>query len=221
MSTLKEKYRPRSLADVVGQPLVRQLQNLARNPKSCCVLLEGATGTGKSTCAQALANDLGCVEGWQESVYTLCAADLDAETARHYFGPASPFRFCAPGKGYHVLILEELEYMNKTVQVILKDALERLLAKYRVIVFATSNDSSALPKPVLHRFGLKFAMSAGQSFADSVNGWLATVWEHEVGKDVPMPVGYQQFGWESEEFSARLALDRLEKCVIRYKEQRN
>ena len=51
MQTLKERYRPCSLADVIGQPVARQLAEIVRNPRPACIPLEGPTGCGKSTCA--------------------------------------------------------------------------------------------------------------------------------------------------------------------------
>src|SRR5262245_55365176 len=57
---LTEKYRPRTLADVVGQPwATEQLREFTANPVSCAFLFEGATGTGKTSAALALAHDLG------------------------------------------------------------------------------------------------------------------------------------------------------------------
>jgi len=212
METLKEAFRPKSLRDVVGQPCVRQLQALARNPRPCCIALESSgPGTGKTTCAHALANDLGCKDGWLESVYVVCGANFDAETARHYFGPESPFRFVAPGKGYHCLIVEELEYLHPQVQIILKDALERILAKHKLIVVATSNDMSKLSKALRQRFQT-FFMESGPCFADAFNNTLPAIWEARMGA-APMPAGWQSFGYDGEEFSARLALDMLERYM--------
>ena len=59
---LYEKYRPNTLANVIGQPPVKLLQALAADPYCCCVLLEGPPGTGKRASALASAHDLGCYD---------------------------------------------------------------------------------------------------------------------------------------------------------------
>ncbi len=60
---LSSRYQPTTLDEVVGQPaVVRRLKALTMEPYTCCVLLEGAGGTGKSATAKALASDLNIPE---------------------------------------------------------------------------------------------------------------------------------------------------------------
>jgi DNA polymerase III gamma/tau subunit len=57
---LVEKYRPRTLADLIGQPdAVEQLTLWLADPYPVAFLFEGESGTGKSSAALALAHDLG------------------------------------------------------------------------------------------------------------------------------------------------------------------
>jgi replication-associated recombination protein RarA len=209
---LYEKYRPKSLAEIVGQPVVGQLQEIAERPFPLCVLIEGPTGTGKTTAAYALAQDMGCYDTtvWP-GCHTVCGADFTAEMARHWFGPETPLRFVAPGKGYHVMVIEELEYLNPTVQVLCKDYFERRLGSMKVVLVATSNDASKLVKPLRHRFR-KLAFTAGKSFAVACNKRLSQIWAIEA-PDADMPHGWEQFGWDGQEFSFRQALDTLD-CYL-------
>ena len=222
METLKEKHRPQHLADILGQPdIVDQLKILARAPRPCCLLFCGETGTGKSTAAEAFARELGCYDDVFDCAYTLNGADLTADAVRHYFGPwgaddkPSPFRFRAGGKGFHVLVVEELEYCNKTVAVLLKDALERKVKQFgNVIVIATSNDVKTIPQAVLDRFK-RYEFDSGLGFASAVQRLLPSLWEAETARGVPMPDFWTKMGWDyaSENFSARRAVDALEEAV--------
>lgn len=94
----------------------------------------------------------------------------------------------------------------------LKEAIEEVQRRYRVVIIATSNDSSKLPKAIRDRFQT-FYFSAGDAFADAVNDRLPAIWRAEV-VDMEMPYGWDTFGWDKEtgvlSFSARLAIDRLE-----------
>ncbi len=60
---LYRKYRPRSFADVVGQPQVTEtLKNeLARGRVAHAYLFTGSRGTGKTTCAKILAKAVNCL----------------------------------------------------------------------------------------------------------------------------------------------------------------
>ncbi|MDI6887551.1 MAG: AAA family ATPase, partial [Candidatus Thermoplasmatota archaeon] len=74
-----EKYRPQTLKEVVGNDAaVKLLREWAEGwqagkPEKNAVILVGAPGVGKTTCAYALANDY----GW-------CAVELNASDTRNY-----------------------------------------------------------------------------------------------------------------------------------------
>lgn len=54
-----EKYRPQKLADVIGnEAVVRQLQSFAKNKNPPHLLFAGPAGSGKTSCAIALAREL-------------------------------------------------------------------------------------------------------------------------------------------------------------------
>jgi DNA polymerase III delta prime subunit len=216
MCNLKETYRPKRLADIIGQPCIRPLRMFVAEPYPCCILLEGATGTGKSATAEVLAEALGCVnDGPWDSVYPEPAAKFDTETVNYYFEPAtSPFRFVVPRGKFHVLLLEELEYMVPQVQRLCKVHFETAPDRWKLIIVATSNDTSKLPAAVRHRFAnAHYHFSSGPGFADAINAWLPSVWAAEVGPGVDMPYNWRLFGWDGAAFSARLALDTLQKFV--------
>ena len=81
---LSEKYRPKTLDDVVGQPPIRLLKALASNPDERCILLEGPPGVGKTTAALALAGELGCVSDWS-GLEVVVSTELTIDRCRQLF----------------------------------------------------------------------------------------------------------------------------------------
>ena len=211
---LYEKWRPRQLADILGQPVVNALRTFAIEPYPSILILEGASGTGK-TCVAMILSDMLADAGWfGKSVYKLNGADLDVDAARHYFDKdTSPFRYCVASNKFHVLCIEELEWVSPQCQRYLKDALEEAQRRWRVIVIATSNNAAKLEKPLRHRFK-PFSFGAGPAFADAINAWLPIVWAAEMGVNAEMPYCWESFGWDGDEFSARLAIDTLETHIL-------
>src|SRR5947208_2593066 len=70
-----EKYRPKSLDEVVGQEeIVERLQAYAKTGNLPHLLFAGPAGTGKTTCAIALARDM-FGENWRQNYFELNSSD--------------------------------------------------------------------------------------------------------------------------------------------------
>ena len=65
MTSLYRRHRPKTFADVVGQPeIVRTMSNAVANGKTHhAYLFVGSRGTGKTSVAKILARSLNCVNG--------------------------------------------------------------------------------------------------------------------------------------------------------------
>lgn len=183
---LVETYRPRTLADVVGQPkAVAQLSALAADPYPCAVLLCGATGTGKTSAAWALAGDLGCdldaTPPEFGGIHSIASGEHTAEALRVTW----PTLWTMPlhGSGWKVLIVNEVEQLTGTVERIWLDKLEDLPPR-TVIVFTTNNVES-LPERFCDRCAvIEFDADAGR-LAEAAASLASGIWTAETGELIP------------------------------------
>lgn len=210
---LTEKYRPRGLADIVGQPPVTLLKSLAADPYECSLLLEGPPGCGKTTAALALAHDLGC-EDDMSGLHVVPCSEFSVDVCRQMFEQSaygSGVLRLRPlfGKGWKVLVLEELEWLSPQTQAYLKVALETRMPS-KLIVVATSNGAGKLQKALLQRFKICF-FHGGEAFAEAAEEFLRGVWEQETGgQGGVLPSGVVDMGWDGQEYSLRKAIDALQ-----------
>ena len=207
---LADKYRPRFLREVCGQPEVAKLRGFVRRPYPSCWLLESAPGTGKTSAAYALAGDLGCVDDFS-GLYSVTAAEFGVDAAKDMFRRTlcqRPFQ----GSGWKVLVIEELEFLSPACVTLLKVVLETQLPSKTVVV-ATSNDTSKLQPALLERFTTLYFQS-GPEFAEASRDTLLEIWAEESG-DAPLPADWSSWGWYGEDsFSFRRALDEMQQALL-------
>jgi replication-associated recombination protein RarA len=214
---LSFKYRPKKLADVVGQPAVAHLQRIAASPHPTCILLEGEGGVGKTSMALAMAHELGCDDEFTDR-HVVVGSDLNIDTCRWYW--QGPLRFMGrSSSGFKVFIIEELEWLSAQAQAFLKDALERNLPP-KTIVLATSNGVGKLSGPLLQRFK-RYQFASDAAFAKRCEARLRLIWREETGQDdLPREAirgwaheGRPGWGWIDDQFSMRKALDDMEDAI--------
>lgn len=190
--SLTERYRPRRLADVVGQPeIVAHLQALAADPYPCAIILAGETGTGKTSSAWALAADLGCnidadpVEFG--GVFSIASGEHNADTLRELWPTLWRIPFESE-HGWKVVIVNECEAVNSTVERLWLDRLEELPPK-TVIVFTTNNLAS-LPARFVDRCigGVLEFRAAADDLAEHGRALARSIWRTETGAEMPADV---------------------------------
>jgi ATPase family associated with various cellular activities (AAA) len=96
-------------------------------------LFSGETGTGKTSVALSLANELGVSEDW--GLHRVSSGAMDAEAVE---GILTTIRYTAPGNGWKLVICDEADTMSPKAKQLWLSALEELPAK-TVIVFTTNH----------------------------------------------------------------------------------
>ncbi len=202
-----EKYRPRVLADVVGQPPVAYLKALAARPYPCCVLLHGPGGCGKTSAAYAFAAELGCTDD-MSGLYQIDSCDLTIDNVRALFeDKLRLYPMCNPRGLWKCLIIEEMEAVNPTVVKKLKTGLETKLPAH-VIVVATSNAKDKID-PILRQRLKPYEFKTGVDFTVAALKLMQGIWAKEA-PGFQLPPDYVLWGWDGPEFSLRVALDEMQ-----------
>lgn len=209
---LSDKYRPRKLDEVVGQPAcIRQLKALAAKPYSCCILLEcPGGGVGKTSTALAFANEIGCEDEFS-GLHIVPCSELGIDMARELFDGNTLRLRPMLGSGWHVVVLEEFDWLPPQTQRFLKVALETKLPA-KCIVIATSNGAGKLDAPLMQRFRC-YAYSSGPTFREAAQERLVEIWQLETG-GADLPFGWLNWGVRGETFSLRVALDNLQEALV-------
>ena len=213
---LYERWRPKTLSDIVGQPDVTgPLSAFLLEPYPNLFLFTGHTGVGKSATAMVVSD---AITDPTFGAWKLNGAKFNTEAFDKYFGNDTPFRYRLPENCFHCLRVEELERLPPNVQNGLKDSLDDAQRDYKLVVIATSNDTSRLEKALLHRFQ-RYQFDSGPKFAAAFNEWLRTAWLIETGGE-EIPADFALWGYEldriaagDDQFSGRLALDRMEQAL--------
>lgn len=205
-----EKYRPKTLDDVVGQPSIRMLKALAREPYSCCLLLECENGgVGKTSAAIALANEIGCQDEFS-GLHIVPCSEFSIELAREMFDNRLHLRPMM-GNGWHCVVLEEFDWLPAQTQRFLKVALETRLPS-KCVVVATSNGTGKLDRALFQRFHRYRFESKGQAFQWAIRMRLCQIWNAETGSG--LPPDFMQFGKVDDSYSVRVALDEMQEYYM-------
>ena len=144
-----EKYRPKSLDEVVGQEeIVERLKAYAKTGNLPHLLFAGPAGTGKTTSAIALARDM-FGEDWRQNYFELNSSDergIDTvRTKVKEIARLAPFG----GTNFKIIFLDEADNLTADAQAALRRTMETYSKTSRFILSA--NYSSRLIEPIQSR----------------------------------------------------------------------
>ncbi len=143
-----EKYRPKRLSEVIGQKgIVERLEAYARTRSMPHMLFAGPAGSGKTTCAIALARGL-YGDLWRDNLIELNASDeRGIDVVR---GKIKDFaRAASLGTDFKIIFLDEADALTSDAQAALRRTMERYTQTCRFIL--SCNYSSKIIEPIQSR----------------------------------------------------------------------
>jgi len=145
-----EKYRPKTLDDIVGQDnIIERLKAYVKTKNVPHLIFAGPAGTGKTTSALALAREVFGEETWKQNFHELNASDERGISVVR--GKIKDFARTAPigETQIKIIFLDEADSLTPDAQA----ALRRTIEKYtRICRFILSvNYSSKIIEPIQSR----------------------------------------------------------------------
>jgi replication factor C small subunit len=145
-----EKYRPRKLAEVVGQAdITERLSSYVRQGNLPHLLFAGRAGIGKTTCAIALARELFSEKNWQMNFSEFNASDeRGIDVVREKI---KDFARTAPmgDTQFKIIFLDEADNLTGDAQAALRRTMEKYTRTCRFVL--SCNYSSKIIEPIQSR----------------------------------------------------------------------
>jgi replication factor C small subunit len=144
-----EKYRPKTLSDIVGQEhIIERLHAYAATKNVPHLIFAGPPGTGKTTAALAVAHEIFGEHHWSQNFHELNASDERGIGIIR--GKIKDFARTAPiGASFKIIFLDEADSLTSEAQAALRRTIEKYTHICRFIL--SVNYSAKIIEPIQSR----------------------------------------------------------------------